>query len=209
MPGDSPIWKETQCTITLIVIGAYALTPENQKFISAAPGVAYGIAGHLFPLLNWTEVGGKSPPRSEMATVGRRKVHVACIGTGREAFVLDSGLGGWSVFWWRLPLLAQAGRACILDRQGDGWSDPARNSYDGLAAADELAALVAAGRIQTPFIYVGHSLGANFAQSYYAKYPKSIAALVLLEPGNPKDLLEDFHGSRAEAMAAFACDWKC
>ena len=33
---------------------------ENQKFISAAPGVAYGIAGHLFPLLNWTEVGRKS-----------------------------------------------------------------------------------------------------------------------------------------------------
>jgi hypothetical protein len=31
--------------------------PENQKFISAAPGVAYGIAGHLFPLLNWTEDG--------------------------------------------------------------------------------------------------------------------------------------------------------
>jgi pimeloyl-ACP methyl ester carboxylesterase len=56
---------------------------------------------------------------------------------------------------------------------------------------------------------VGHSLGANFAQIYYAKYPKSIAALVLLEPGNPKDLLEDFHGSRAEAMAASACDWKC
>jgi hypothetical protein len=26
--------------------------PENQKFISAA-SVAYGIAGHLFPLLNW------------------------------------------------------------------------------------------------------------------------------------------------------------
>jgi len=31
--------------------------PENLKFISAASGVAYGIAGHLFPLLNWTEVG--------------------------------------------------------------------------------------------------------------------------------------------------------
>ena|SRR5215472_8796897 len=32
---------------------------ENQKFISAASGVAYGIAGHLFPLMNWTEVGRK------------------------------------------------------------------------------------------------------------------------------------------------------
>src|SRR5690348_17060256 len=35
---------------------------ENQKSISGAPGVAYGIAGHLFPLLNWTEVGRKFVP---------------------------------------------------------------------------------------------------------------------------------------------------
>jgi len=33
--------------------------PEYQKIISAASGVAYGIAGHLFPLLKWTEVGRK------------------------------------------------------------------------------------------------------------------------------------------------------
>src|SRR6516225_3543260 len=32
---------------------------ESQKFISAASGVAYGIADHLFPLLNWTDVGPK------------------------------------------------------------------------------------------------------------------------------------------------------
>jgi hypothetical protein len=55
----------------------------------------------------WQRVGQMmdarlAPPRSEIAAVGRRKVCVACIGTGRETFVLDSGLGGWSVFWWHL-----------------------------------------------------------------------------------------------------------
>ena len=32
---------------------------ESQNLISAAPGVAYGITDHLFPLLNWTDVGPK------------------------------------------------------------------------------------------------------------------------------------------------------
>jgi hypothetical protein len=33
---------------------------ESQNFISAASGVAYGITDHLFPFLNWTDVGPKS-----------------------------------------------------------------------------------------------------------------------------------------------------
>ena len=32
---------------------------ESQNLISAAPGVAYGITDHLFPLLSWTDVGPK------------------------------------------------------------------------------------------------------------------------------------------------------
>jgi len=151
-----------------------------------------------------------APPNNEMIAVNGRAIHVACMGTGDQTFVLDSGLGGWSVFWWRLqPLLAKSGRSCVFDRAGEGWSDSAGDAHDGLAAADQLAAIVAAGKIPTPFIYVGHSLGANFAQIYYAMHPADIAGLVLLEPGDPKDLLEDFHGTRAEAMAAPDCDWKC
>ena len=33
---------------------------ESQNLISAASGVAYGITDHLFPFLNWTDVGPKS-----------------------------------------------------------------------------------------------------------------------------------------------------
>lgn len=151
-----------------------------------------------------------APPESEMIAVSGRTVHVACMGTGNQTFVLDSGLGGWSVFWWRLqPLLAKTGRACVFDRPGDGWSASAPHAHDGLAAAEQLEAIVAAARIPVPFIYVGHSLGANFAQIYYARHPAEIAGLILLEPGDPKDLLEDFRGTRAEAMAAPDCDWKC
>jgi pimeloyl-ACP methyl ester carboxylesterase len=168
------------------------------------------VAGAIYQQVGRVMDAKLAPPRNEMIAVGGRTIHVACIGTGNQTFVLDSGLGGWSVMWWRLqPLLAKTGRACVFDRPGEGWSDSARYAHDGLAAADQLAAIVAAARIPTPFIYVGHSLGANFAQIYYARHPADIAGLVLLEPGDPKDLLEDFHGTRAEAMAAPDCDWKC
>jgi len=168
------------------------------------------VAGAIYQQVGRMMDAKHAPPNNEMISVSGRTIHVACMGTGNQTFVLDSGLGGWSVFWWRLqPLLAKTGRACVFDRPGEGWSDSASDAHDGLAAADQLATIVAAARIPTPFIYVGHSLGANFAQIYYARHPADIAGLVLLEPGDPKDLLEDFHGTRAEAMAAPDCDWKC
>jgi pimeloyl-ACP methyl ester carboxylesterase len=112
--------------------------------------------------------------------------------------------------WWRLqPLLASSGRVCAFDRAGLGWSDAVDGGYDGRAAANQLAALVKAAKIPTPFVYIGHSLGANFAMIYFAHHPHDVSALVLIEPGDPKDLLEDFHGTREEAMKAADCDVSC
>jgi len=147
-----------------------------------------------------------APPKEEMVAVHGRMMHVVCMGQGPTTFVLDAGLGGWSVFWWRIqPVLAKVGRACAFDRAGEGWSDASDGAHDGWAVADQLAELVAAAHIPTPFIYVGHSLGAVFAPIYYARYPSHVAGLVLLDPGDPRDLLEDFHGTRAEAMSAPDC----
>jgi pimeloyl-ACP methyl ester carboxylesterase len=157
------------------------------------------------------ELDAKLAPRpSEMFRVNGRAVHLVCMGAGLRTLVLDAGAGGSTFEWWRLqPQLAEAGRVCAFDRSGLGWSDPSSGSHDGSAAADELAALVHSAKIPTPFVYVGHSLGANFAIIYYAKYPRDVSGLILLEPGDPKDLLEDFHGTRAEAMAASDCGASC
>jgi pimeloyl-ACP methyl ester carboxylesterase len=89
--------------------------------------------------------------------------------------------------------------------RSERWGD----FYDAGAAADVMAKIVRAAGIARPFVYVGHSLGANFAEVYAAKYPKDVSALALLEPGVPGDLLEDFHGTRADAMALSPCDWTC
>jgi pimeloyl-ACP methyl ester carboxylesterase len=151
-----------------------------------------------------------TPPLSEMVNVGGKRIHVVCVGTGPRSFLLDAGLGAWSSEWTRLqPLLAKQGRVCAVDRSGVGWSEDLGGRHDGASVADELAAIVVAARVKKPFVYVGHSLGANFAQIYYAHHPEDVAALVLFEPGQPKDLLEDFHGTRGDAMRAPECGAMC
>lgn len=168
------------------------------------------IAGAIYQQIGVALDAKLAPPAREMVRVNGRAVHLVCIGDGTRTLVLDAGAGAGTFEWWRLqPLLTKAGRVCAFDRSGLGWSDPSGGAHDGLTAADELAALVQAANIPTPFVYVGHSLGANFALIYYAKHPQDVSALVLIEPGDPKDLLEDFHGTRTEAMAAPDCGVTC
>ena len=168
------------------------------------------IAGAIYQQIGVALDAKLAPPASEMVRVNGRAVHLVCIGDGTRTLVLDAGAGAGTFEWWRLqPLLTKAGRVCAFDRPGLGWSAPSGGAHDGLTAADELAALVQAANIPTPFVYVGHSLGANFALIYYAKHPQDVSALVLIEPGDPKDLLEDFHGTRTEAMAAPDCGVTC
>ncbi len=168
------------------------------------------VAGAVYQQIGTMLDAGLAPPASEMVTVAGRSVHLKCVGEGPRTYLLDGGLGAGVFEWWRLqPLLARAGRVCAFDRAGLGWSMPATSVRDGAVAAEELAALVRTARIATPFVYVGHSLGANYAMIYAARHPGDVSALILVEPGMPKDLLEDFHGSRAEAMAASDCGAGC
>jgi pimeloyl-ACP methyl ester carboxylesterase len=168
------------------------------------------VAGAVYQQIGLALDAKLAPSPGDMVAVGGHKMHLICRGEGPRSFVLDAGAGVGAFEWWRVqPLLAKTGRVCAFDRQGLGWSEATGGGHDGAAEADALAALVRAAKIRTPFVYVGHSLGANFAIIYAARHPKDVAALVLLEPGMPKDLLEDFHGTRAEAMAATNCGWLC
>ena len=152
----------------------------------------------------------RAPLASQMVSVEGHEIHVVCTGQGNRTFLLDAGAGAWSFEWFRLqPLLAKTGRVCAFDRAGSGWSDATDTGFDGASKSRELAAIVAAANIPRPFVYVGHSLGANFAQIYYTQHPGDIAALVLIEPGMPDDLLEDVHGTRADVMNTSDCTLTC
>ncbi|MDH3732318.1 MAG: alpha/beta hydrolase [Gemmatimonadota bacterium] len=149
------------------------------------------------------------PAPGELVSIGSHALHIHCLGEGGTPIMLDAGAGGWSLQWFMFhEQLANEGRVCAFDRSGFGWSEDGVGVRDGEGLAHELHALLAAVGIG-PVVYVGHSLGANLAQIHYRLFPDDIAGLVLIDPGRPVDMLEDFTGTREDAMAIEGCGWKC
>ena len=168
------------------------------------------VLGVLYQQIGTASDARLRPPVSQMVAVHGFAIHFACVGHGSRTYLLDSGAGVGGFEWGRLvPLLARTGRACVFDRPGLGWSDDTGEPHDVAALADQISEITKAADIARPFVYVGHSLGANDAIVFAVKFPRDVAALVLIEPGRPQDLLEDFHGSRADAMNVTECGISC
>jgi pimeloyl-ACP methyl ester carboxylesterase len=141
------------------------------------------------------------PAPGELYQVGEHKMHLWCEGQGEPTIVLDAGAGMFSSGWrWVMPEISPATRVCAFDRSGLGWSEPAPPPYDGISATIELNELLQQANIQKPFIYVGHSLGANMGTVYHHQYPDDLSALVLLEPADPEILLQEVGEDRGAAV---------
>jgi pimeloyl-ACP methyl ester carboxylesterase len=172
--------------------------------------VALLAAGAIYQQIGTALDAALAPPPSEMITVEGHAIHFVCSGDGPRTYVLDAGAGVWSFEFARLkPLLAKSARVCAFDRPGLGWSDDMPGGHDAASLAEQVFKIVHAASIPSPFIYVGHSLGANIGELYLGKYPRDLAALVLIEPGFPKWLLDQFPTPRETAMASADCDWQC
>jgi pimeloyl-ACP methyl ester carboxylesterase len=149
------------------------------------------------------------PPPGDLVSIGSHRMHMHCVGEGSPTILLDAGAGGWSMHWWAYQEpLSDTNRVCTFDRSGLGWSEEGPGAYDGGAISREVHELLGA-TMDGPVVYVGHSMGANLAQIHYSLFPEDIAGLVLIDPARPIDLLEDFEGTREEALAIETCGWMC
>ena len=156
------------------------------------------------------ERAARVPPPGRLVAVGDHRLHIHCVGTGGPAVVLEAGAGSSSLLLTRLQrALASSVRACVYDRAGLGWSEAGDGRYDIATASSELHLLLRASEVPLPVVLVGHSLGANIAAHYAAAHPEDLAGVVLVDPGVPEDMLEDFRGTETEALAIDDCGWKC
>ncbi len=154
------------------------------------------------------------PPPGQLYQVGGHKMHIWCEGSGEPAVVLDSGASMFSSGWrWVMPELASSTRVCAFDRSGVGWSEVSRPPYDGISAAHELNELLQQAGVRSPFIYIGHSLGANLGGIYHQQYPHDLSALIMLEPANPEIFLQEVGEGRGTAVVRGApisdCGMRC
>ena len=94
-----------------------------------------------------------------------------------------------STSWARIvDQVAPTTRVCAYDRAGQGWSEDTRNPQDGIAAASDLHALLAAAGEHGPFLLAGHSIGGTYAMTYAERYPAQVAGMVLLDSSSPRQL---------------------
>ncbi|MTV37819.1 alpha/beta fold hydrolase [Duganella radicis] len=113
---------------------------------------------------------------------GGRKMNLYCSGHGAVTVVFDapSGDAGWS--WYRVqPEVAKHARACVFDRAGFGFSDPAATPNTSESVAADLHKLLAAAGEKAPYIMVGNSLGGANVQVYAYRHPSDVKGLVLVE----------------------------
>lgn len=137
-----------------------------------------------------------------------RRLNLFCMGSGKRTVLFDAGGSDWSVVWALVqPKVAAHARACVYDRAGLGYSDPAPGPRSPVAIVEDLHALIRAAGLNTPLILVGHSLGGFNVKLYAALYPQEVAGLVLVDPAEERTwdrTREAMHKQFGAALAARA-----
>jgi pimeloyl-ACP methyl ester carboxylesterase len=135
--------------------------------------------------------------------VGGRKLNMYCAGKGSPTVVFeaDGGRAGWD---WSavMPEVAKRTRACVYDRAGYGFSDPAiRASTAGNASRDLSFLLKNARMMEGPYVMVGAGYGAMIAQQFALRSRGAVTGLVLVEAMHEDTLPKD-GGTALEAAVA-------
>ncbi|HQR25957.1 MAG TPA: alpha/beta hydrolase [Nocardioides sp.] len=132
-----------------------------------------------------------TPAPGRTYSVGDHRLHLDCRGAGGPTVVLFNGMGEFSGSWARITdQVSATTRVCAYDRAGQAWSDDVDHPQDGLTAAADLHALLAAAGEHGPYVLVGHSIGGPYALTYAAQYPEDVAGMVLLDSSSPRQFTE-------------------
>jgi pimeloyl-ACP methyl ester carboxylesterase len=180
----------------MLVLAGWTLLRMRRTLAGSARWVVTIVLALLAAASSGAVVGGVSASSFEdtylapgsTLDVGDHSLHLDCRGHGQPTVVLVSGLGEFSASWARvMDGVASTTRVCAYDRVGQGWSDDGDDLQDGLAAARDLQALLAAAGERGPFVLAGHSIGGPYALTYADQYTDEVAGMVLLDGTSPRN----------------------
>ncbi len=157
--------------------------------------VALVICGAAYERVGRWRDARRFPQRGRSVQVGAIKLNIDCAGQGSPTVVLDSGMGGSSIEWFKVqPEIARFTRVCSYDRAGHGWSEPGSKPRTSLKIAQELKGLLDAAGEKAPYVMVGHSFGGYNVRMYASLYSSEVAGLVLVDAEHGDE------GPRIEAL---------
>jgi pimeloyl-ACP methyl ester carboxylesterase len=142
--------------------------------------------------------------------VGDRKINLYCMGSGSPTVLFDaaSGRAGWD--WATVqPEVAKRTRACVYDRAGLGFSDPANRPSSVGNATRDLRFLLKNNRMSGPYILVGAGFGGMVMQQFAQRIPDEVVGVVLVDDAATATkpsatLLETARACLAGAAAGFS-----
>ena len=123
------------------------------------------------------------PPLGRLIDIGSRSLHLYCLGSGSPVVVVENGQSSFSIDWGLVqPEVAKVTRICTYDRAGYAWSErgPATGAVE--QTTDDLHLLLRTAGVRPPYVLVGASIGALYAQGYQRRYPNEVVGLVLDDP---------------------------
>jgi pimeloyl-ACP methyl ester carboxylesterase len=150
------------------------------------------LAGFLYQMRGSRQDRRRVPPPGALIDIGNRgRLHLLCSGSGAPTVVFEAGIAASSLSWTRVqPLVAEFTRACSYDRAGLAWSEAARQPMTAARLADDLHALLVAGRVPPPYVLVGHSFGSFIVRAFANRHRDLLTGIVLVDPIYPAEWLD-------------------
>jgi pimeloyl-ACP methyl ester carboxylesterase len=119
---------------------------------------------------------------------GGRGLYLRCSGAGAPTLVLEGGDDDTSdSYAYAESDLAGTTRTCVYDRANLGRSDPAPAPRELDDYVSDLEKLLAAARVDPPYVLVGTSGGGHLAAGYAVAHPGDVAGMVFVDTAPPLD----------------------
>jgi pimeloyl-ACP methyl ester carboxylesterase len=113
--------------------------------------------------------------------IGGRSLFIDCRGTGSPTVILESGLTADTSSWDDvIDSIAETTRVCAYDRANNGQSDPI-GRHTGDQSVSDLEKLVAARKIEPPYILVAWSFGGPIGRLFASRHPDDVVGMVLVD----------------------------
>ena len=117
-----------------------------------------------------------------------KKQYVVVEGKGEPTVVFLTGKGRPQTDFKKVyERLQETNQIFSYDRSGIGQSELIRNDRMIDTMAFELNALLVKEKIKSPYILVGHSLGASIARCFVNMYPDKVSGMVFLDPAHEEE----------------------
>jgi Alpha/beta hydrolase family len=138
---------------------------------------------------NPSDNGGRSEPAGLDRIVdigGGRGLYVRCTGEGSPTVVMEGGdQDTSSSYAFAEESIAAETRACVYDRANLGQSDPDPGPRGLQDLVGDLAALLEAAEIPSPYVLVGTSGGGYITAGYAVTHKDEVAGMVFIDTFSP------------------------